>query len=74
LEIFKKNQRLLTKSKNCTTLLKTFRDSIMITVHSVQTVFHCAEGSAKLRTKGPLILKMFKNLEPRFFDSEDFKN
>jgi hypothetical protein len=21
-----------------------------------------------------LILKMFKNLEPRFFDSEDFKN
>jgi hypothetical protein len=46
----------------------------MITVHSVQTVFHCAEGSAKLRTEGFLILKMFKNLEPRFFDSEDFKN
>jgi hypothetical protein len=46
----------------------------MITVHSVQTMFHCAEGSAKLKTEGSLILKMFKNLESRFFDSEDFKN
>ncbi len=37
-------------------------------------MFHCAEGSAKLKTEGSLILKMFKNLESRFFDSEDLKN
>jgi len=75
LEIFKnQNQRLLTKSKSCTTLLKTFTDCILITVHSVQMVFHSAEGSAKPRTEGSLILKMFKNLELRYFHSEDSKN
>jgi hypothetical protein len=69
-----KTRGLLTKSKNYTTLLKTFIDCILITVHSVQTVFHSGEGSAKPRTEGSLILKMFKNLELRYFHSEDSKN
>jgi hypothetical protein len=74
LENFKnRNQRLLTKSKNCTTLLKTFTDCILITVHSVRSVSFCRRF-CKTRTEGYLILKMFKNLELRYFHSEDSKN